>query len=68
MQCYKERLDKFREKTQKEFQVDPNEILKVDLNYKSKVQISATKNITIFYSGWKLLNSIIITLEWYVRG
>ena len=61
-------MDKFTEKTQKEFQVDPNEILKVDLNYKSKDQISAIKNITIFYSGWKLLNSIMITLEWYVRG
>ena len=41
------------EKIQEDFQLELNEILKENPNYKSKDQVSTIKNIKKLYNGWK---------------
>ena len=54
------------ENIQEEFSSKLNEILKGNLNYKSKDQINTIKNIKKLYDGpGKVLNFLMVILEWY---
>ena len=56
-----------------EFQLELNEILKGNQNYKSEDQISAMKNLTKLYKGWgkvvKFYNDYTRMIqEWYLEA